>query len=259
MLPAVPPWTQAVEVRWRPEPWFFRRRSEILNGLDEAGLVRAFIWQEREFGVQISDFASFQISHRGALLHLVSPTASREPLAEALDIGLRLLEPRAVGIRGIWLHHLLPLDSDARQAQVAAARQSAAESLGPEVQTLDYALLLDGRSDLLHTSFQVEWGIVGAVEVPDRLTRLASRVGFETTAELVAPLDPDLREVPPTAMLFDWYWSDGPALDEPADSATVVQFWEQVADESERLSNKVLLAHGFGDASDAGAGGVSEG
>ena len=87
------PWTQRVEILWRPELGFFEKRSELLRELEAAGLLSEFQWTVDDVTVRIQPFAGITVGLSGATCLVMSPRADVEQVRAALQIVLEKLSP----------------------------------------------------------------------------------------------------------------------------------------------------------------------
>jgi hypothetical protein len=192
MLRPVTPWTQLVELSWRPELRFFEQRTTLLRELEKASLLTAFQWHEQQIAARIGPYESVTIRVSGITLRLTSPRVGPSRLQQALTMALEQLEPESVTLNRIAVQCLVPIQGDPIEAQRASAvRQVSMQGLTPGVDPLDWAMILDAKCDDLDVAFQVEYGVLRPDEMPARLNRFVGRM-----AEAAAPASPaDMMEL----------------------------------------------------------------
>ena len=113
-------------------------------------------------------------------------------------------------------------------------------------------MLLDGQSKQLKSTFQVEYGIVGASEVMARLNRRVGRVSREGMNSLagtfghLTSIQPSLQravddfDMPASALFLDWLWQFGKNLPDPGASQNVGEIVRAAERESEEDSNRIF-------------------
>ncbi len=239
MLPMMPqPWTQTVRLRWRPELRFFEQRTTLMRQLEDDGILPAFIWQTDWVAIRIGEFEALEVGVTGLTARLMSPRPATTNLERAVEVALKLFKPRDVFLSDIWLQYFLPVQGEAQQAQARTAEALVHEFQG--ARATDWALLIDGFSDRMTCGFQVEYGVVGADEVPMRL----QRVSRPLSNPLEGPdLPPDLREAPTTALFLDWHWGPEHFLRSEDEFEDFRAVWQLTLHETERLSAEVQKRH----------------
>ncbi len=237
MLVSVPPWVQTVKLRWHPVLRFFEERTQLLRELEDVGLLRAFQWEELEIRARLDRYQFLSVAPTGASLQLTSPTADPDVAQTALDLTLHRLQPKDVTMTGLRLMYLVPIETDATDAQAASASKLVPE-LSPEAKGVDWAILLDGESASLGVRFQGEFGILRPEEMPMRLS------GMSSWPAVMAPdeeelADVDLDNLPGCGAFFNWSWDLQDRLaGNPKDE--VVGLWTAAKEESETLTKRLV-------------------
>jgi hypothetical protein len=221
-----------VGLEWRPELSFFERRSEILRMFEEQDQLEAFHWTATDVTVRSGEFEGATVGMTGATCYVNTPDHTgvvREVVGTFLDE----LRPKDVVLRQALFYYLLALGTtDPVEAQSTTALRVAGE-MAPNATPLDWALLLDGRSDRLKATFQVEYGVVGRQEVALRLG------GAGRIAARPSPIPSDSRDAPECALFLAWDWSVDRATAGREEVATV---WDSLIEETNLLSEKVLAS-----------------
>lgn len=238
MLTHVEPWTQSIELAWRPELGFFDDRSALLRKLESLELINQFHWSADEVVVKVQEFATLRVGVDGASIYLASPRASADRVRQALQVALDHVKPKGVVMVLARIRHLVPINSTAREAQ----QLSAASVLGlalSDVRPTDYALMVDGVSDLLKAPFQVEFGVISDEEGAYRFSPGSGRMGGYSE-----PIPPDLEGLPRCAAFFDWSWVvRKPMTEDGFGFESVVTTWDSLAGESARLAAELWERH----------------
>lgn len=225
----VTPWIQVVRFEWRPELEFFEKRRPLLQELEGSGLLRQFSWGADQVIVRVDEHAAVRVAANGATAWLTSPKVGLDRCRAVLTAVWAALKPQNVIVAPSRLRYLAPIANDPREAQ----RQSAGRVVGRrwvEAHPTDWALLVDGLSERVHSTFQVEFGVVRPEEVAVRYSSPGSRVG---PLEMVVP--PDLKDLPKSAVFLDWDWQGHFAV-EGNSMEGVFARWDALLAESERLS-----------------------
>jgi hypothetical protein len=170
-------WTQSLSIRWRPELRFYEQRVAILRSLEERGELRAFRVQENFVDARLFESrVRLSVRQDGLDLYLDRPDADVARAWEAVEIGLSIVKPDRPRFVRASFQHLAPLDMRFEDA-VRRAYGGVLGRLGTEsIEFGDWALLVD-LSMKNGSSGQIEFGIVRGDEVPDRLARIAGRIG----------------------------------------------------------------------------------
>lgn len=222
-------WVQAVALEWRPELRFFETRSEILRELEREDSLEQFGWGVDRVNVKVADYLALSLGVNGAFAWILSPKEEAGRLHRAVDVALGMLEPRDVVFAHARFRHLAEIKTPASQAQ----QQTSSVVLGhswTDARPTDFALLLDGASSRVESRFQVEFGVVSAEEIRFRFSHAASRLG-----PLEPPFEPDLDDVPESAVFLDWIWPGRVEVGREA----VASRWTELLDEANRLSTDI--------------------
>jgi hypothetical protein len=172
-----------------------------------------------------------------------------ERLLQVLSLAIDLLDPADAILDSAKFQYVLPIDRPADQVQ----RQTG-QSMVPELgeRSKDWAMLLDGQSKQLKSTFQVEYGIVGASEVMARLNRRVGRVSREGMNSLagtfghLTSIQPSLQravddfDMPASGLFLDWLWQFGKNLPDPGASQNVGEIVRAAERESEEDSNRIF-------------------
>lgn len=229
------PWTQDVQVLWRPELSFFEKRSALLRQLEEAGLLVQFQFGVDNVSVRIGEFEDFVVGVGGANCRVLSPTADAGRVRLALDMALGALRPRDVVLAGLRIRCFEALEGSSPEALQAATGERLMSDWMPSATAVDWAFLLDGRTGMAPGLFTVEFGVVSEEEAMLRLG--APHLGRVGPAEL--PFQPDTRDLPACSFFFDWSWVASVATNAGTEFAEVATAWDAILNASQKLSEEV--------------------
>lgn len=224
-------WAQSISLWWRPELRFYEERIDILRSLEERGYLRAFRVQENFIDARLFDSRDrLSVRQDGLELHLDRPDADVDRAWEAVEIGLSAVEPRQPRTVVATFQHLTGLDMGFEEA-VARAYGSVFGTLGTDsIKLGDWAVLVDVSMNG-GASGQIEFGIVRADEVPDRLSRAAGRIGSRQAEPRDVPGPEAFEDV---SMFADFWLSDSLVPGEGFGSEAQ-RFWHTARSEAGKL------------------------
>jgi hypothetical protein len=178
------PWTQNIRITWRPELRFYERRIDLLRELEDLGHLRAF--RVTDTGVEARLFDSMHIlavRSNGVMLRFLGPEESHTADAwDTLTRAIAAMEPQSIIEMSAAYQHLAPLTMTFEEA-LAQSYKTFLTQPGGELVLGDWAMLVDvDKVGDVPANGQIEFGIVRAREVPDRLSHRAGRLGEETAA-----------------------------------------------------------------------------
>jgi hypothetical protein len=202
------PWTQHFEVRWPSALTFFEHRYEILRGLEEADLLRAFRTSEERIDVRLGDphhLLAFMAT--GMSLSALRPSADLGRLQTAADLVLDAVNPDRLGSPRALFQWIAPSSgetyNDARSEAVASALGTPATG-----RFTDFAALVDGRIDDPPATYHLDAGVAEAGELPFRLSRAAGQLrGASTGHQGVPPSLWSNESFPEFALFCDSRWT----------------------------------------------------
>jgi hypothetical protein len=227
-------WTQAVELRWRPELGFFEKRSDILRQLELDGLLEAFQWEADAVTVRLGRFAALRLAVNGVSVYRGSPQGNNEQVQRALQRCLDLLTPTDVLFAGTRFQILEAIQGDPVELQGRTGALVAAE-LTPDACPTDWALLMDGTSERAESAFQVEFGVVSRNEAEFRIHSYGGQMKINANPALVQP---DHEELPECAIYLHWYWPVSRRLEE-SPGLEAERVWCLLLEESAVLSERI--------------------
>ena len=206
------PFTQRMNLAWRPALGFFERRYEVLRTLEDDGLLRSFQVRENRISVRLGDPLHVLVfGPESAEVMLLGPDGEFERLMSALETVLRTIRPAGstrIVIGAQWLERLEIPYKDARHA--AASRILGEDG---DITDRDFALLTSGELSEPRVAFDLEIGVVEAAEIPQRLARQAGRIG-KVAPEVPPSLWPT-ESLPDVALFADSTWRPESPINEP--------------------------------------------
>ncbi len=177
----VAPYTQSIELTWRPELRFYERRVSILQSFDDRGMLRAFRFQENFVEARLFESRDLlRVGQGGLELQLSAPSADPGRAWSAVELALSSIEPKQPRNVVASFQHLAPLDLPFGVAIERAYGSILCPLDTPGIHFGDWAVLVDfDMPGHPAASGQVEFGIIRAHEAEERLTRSVSRTGFQ--------------------------------------------------------------------------------
>ncbi len=236
-------WTQSLSLRWRPELRFYEKRVEILRTFEEQGFLRAFRVRESTIDARLfSSRDSLSVRQDGLDLHLRRPDSDLERALEAVEISLSAVSPSQPRSCSGFFQFLSPVDMEFENA-VSRAFGAALGRLGTEsIELSDWAFLID-LSAKDGGAGQMEFGIVLAEEVPERLSAAVGRIQRESPPP---PYVGEPEEFAPVSLFSDFWISRDGAGEAATLSEDVPSFWETARNEADILVSTLEKAL-FGD------------
>ncbi len=228
---------------WRPELGFYEKRFSLLRGFEDRSELQAF--RVREEGVDARLFGgSCQLSVRqsGMALHLLTPNADEGQASAAVQRVLDELHPRPPHRFSSVAAHVLPLELDFESAVAIALRRLFRLPTASSLRFTDWSMLADLGTDEPSTSGQIEFGIVRAGEISERVSRHVGRTAEmdpypRTPAELW-----DALPLPDVALFADstfWRMADDSGSDL---MAALLSFWEHSRAQAGKLVSELHRA-----------------
>ncbi len=198
----VEPWTEVASWQWRPQFDFEERRIPFLREVDQAGVLEAWHLQRDAVGV-IVDEPGCEIFIAQDRLAASTPESRLPDVAmDVLAMVERVFEPVT---SSVWIAHqyVIPL---AREYDVA--RTELGDKLWPGTFSAlggtDFALLFDGVAAASGSQYQIEFGVVLASELADRLARTVGRSAFRGVQ---VPAPERLTHPPDVSLFVDVHWN----------------------------------------------------
>jgi hypothetical protein len=229
---AMGPWTQKVKILWRPELSFFEQRSSVLRRIEQTGLLPQFRWTVDDVSVRIGQFENVTVGVDGATIHIASPRVGPERTREVLGRFLDAMTPRDVLLRTVQVQSLYEIEDPATEIQAHSGKTLVGDAM-PSAIPLDWALLMDGRSNSAPGHFQVEFGVVSRDEAQFRLETAKGR-----TLGPELPFPPDLEELPESAFYLNWDWTPN-VVGVPNPLEEITRAWDTVLSRTDQMSNEV--------------------
>jgi hypothetical protein len=227
------PWTQSLALSWRPALRFYEERIGILRDFDDAQVLRAFKVGENTIDAQLfGGECRISVSQSGATLQLLSPQADLKGGSDALAAVVAALSLSEIRSLTVGLQYVEPIELPFREAVDRGHEQVFGAKLGAELRLGDWAVLQDLHlGDHDERDGGVEFGIVQASEVPQRLARIQGRA----QGEHLSPGVWSQATFPPVALFADSFWS---LREHPMDGelmSSVAGFWETVREKTGSL------------------------
>jgi hypothetical protein len=211
------PWTPTLHLSWRPALTFYEKGVEILRCLDERGVLRAFRVGDDRVDARLLDANhELTVRHNGLTLDLFGVDADVDSAWECVVAALQKLElDKATAMAKF--QHMVPLGIPFDEAVAVGSRRFL--SLPSTVKVADWALLINPDP-----GSSVEFGIVGAHEAIDRLTRRAGRMRMGQDASNASRWAN--TAFPDVALFADSFW-DGPQVE---GEQAVRAYWNSARD-----------------------------
>jgi hypothetical protein len=201
----VPPWTQALSIRWGPALRFYEQRIAILRDFEDQGVLKAFVVSEDRIAARLLDPGHrFSIGREGLRLSLAGMNADFESVWPFVSAAVDHLVPLRTRGMTVDMQHLIELEKPFRDAVMAAQASLCAVPPIGELSYEDFALLLDLQGPMA-TRGQVELGIIRADEAPTRLSRSIGRLEGGSPGE--TKVNWAGTEFPAVALFVDSTWS----------------------------------------------------
>jgi hypothetical protein len=202
-MPAREPWSQAIEVNWQPCLDYFERHVQLLRHLKDQRILRQFRVSTDEFEARLTDGRTLTVGVAG--LKVIEPGgAFSDPGGLKLLAGvLDSLRPKVTAAR-TWMVFVGALDWPLEKAAAfELAARAFCGNLAAEMGMSDISVLADGTADDIDMTYQIEFGVVDATEIPMRASRrYGNRINAPTSPEL-----PPGREYPNLAIFADSIWA----------------------------------------------------
>ena len=193
------PWTERIALAWRSSIRFFKHRYDILERLEEEGLLWGFRVEEEEISVRLGDpshLLTFTPTY--ATGGVLRPDGDPGRLRLAMELVLESIEPgQLVGSR-FDFQWLIAAEGEYDEVRAAAAAAFLAEAPGA---VTDLAAWLDGELDD-GKPYVLECGVVEADEVPPRLARTTGRFRAARSEDIPPSLWP-VEDLPAVAFFCD--------------------------------------------------------
>lgn len=231
----VAPRTQSVMFEWRPELSFYEKRFEILRHLEEERSMWAFRTGENFAEARLIDqWHQLSIRQDRATMHLLSLAPYADETWKALSYAVDTIEPRYPSAMAVSFQYLAPLDLTFDVAVARGYRRVLARVEADGIRGADWAVLMDLELEGWPGAIgQTEFGIVEAVEVPRRLSRVAGRTNLAEAATIPPNLW-ETEEFPPVALFADVTFRT-PVESRLAGLADLRTFWESARDRAGNL------------------------
>lgn len=231
------PWTETVHLLWPPELTFYEVRLTILRTLADQKLLIAYrATEQEEVGALVGDGEDELVVTPSSLSLTVSSVhRDRRSVYAALVAVLSNVRP-SVAEMMFQFQFVEPIETERSSTDMASvATRNLLSDLGTNVGGTDFALLMDGY---FGSPYQVEFGIVGDNEIPDRISRAVGRM--RPDKEGPRPKAWEEREVPSVAFFADLKWLDWPIPNGGVTSEGVLQAWDECIHISSDLVHKLV-------------------
>jgi hypothetical protein len=235
-------WNRTMSLEWTPSLRFYERKIQLLQGMERRGLLAAYAVQEGLVGLLVGDRAmELIVTSRSCSLRLSGSTFDRDRLFEAIGMILRTVEPMAIRATSYSSQHLAAL-SDSYEEGKSRFIESFFDGRSSNIGLDDMAVLVDGQDPEHETSYQVEFGVVSADEIPDRLNRHAGRMEAQ---ESLSPYDWSTSGFPAVALFVDSSWELNERANGSDGSVLMKRLLEEAEGRADRLANGLWNSLGF--------------
>ncbi len=227
------PWTQRIEVNWRPELRFYETRIGILRQLENQGILQAF--RVRDHAIDGRLFGGdhvLTIKQNGISLQLLRPQAEAAAGWDAVALAVEQINPTQATSITLSLQYVVGLEGDFPTLVARGQEQLLSVPLAGDVAGQDWALLLDLKLEgETESNGQVEFGITANAELPSRLARLVGKMAERTD------IDPEHwkpAEFPSVSLFVDSKWASSvDNVDDPLNNAWA--YWDSVRQQTNSL------------------------
>jgi hypothetical protein len=228
VTPPVRPWTQILEINWRPELRVIERRTELIRVFEDSHKLSSFRVNERDAAMRFISGEQVSLAIDGVDIALRERT---EDSLTALEVIFRTVRPQVSMVRA-WFTHLVPVDADYDHVRLVSGAHFFPWWPG---KLRDWSVLVDSAGTAAGIDYQCEVGLVASHEIPARVSRSVGRVD---SAPARLTNEPDNRPLPPVALFMDSHWVRG--LDRPAEPyQAVVEFIDIATTEANFLATRL--------------------
>ncbi len=163
------PWTQTLELTWRPALTFYEERMAILRCLDDRKVLRAFKVDPNRIDARlIKPGHELQVRHNGLVLELLGQDADLELAWACVVAALDLIKPTNTTVSARY-QHIIELDGPFDQTVRVARDRVLSMPDQPEIEDWAVLMTFTGPST-------VEFGVIRDDEAIPRLTRSVGRM-----------------------------------------------------------------------------------
>jgi hypothetical protein len=236
-------WTQQVEVTWPACLSFYDEKLNLLHQFESEGILRAFRNRDTNIGAMLGD-PDHHIAVRSDQMNIrmLSSGADLERMESAASSVFSALEPDSVAEVSVSLQYLTPLDGEFQSLTGDSANRLLGLTDEGGMGGWDWAVLLNGEGTDPDSIFQVEFGVVQAEEIPERLARVHGQIeGLDTS---IPSSHWEGQEFPPVAMFAEWQWATEPS-DEAAPLDTFLACWARAREDAASLLKTVGVTSGL--------------
>ncbi|WP_350279679.1 hypothetical protein [Kribbella sp. HUAS MG21] len=163
-------WTAVYRYRWTPIMTFTRRRLQLLDWYEQHVEPVAFVENPEQIGIaMLSPLLRVRVDRNSMIVSTAEPDLPIDALARAIDGVFEVMEPNGAVIdlvNSVWTSALQGQSYNEARARFGA-RLAAAGATPAGLRPTDASALMDFQS--LDWKGQVEWGVVSARELADRI------------------------------------------------------------------------------------------
>jgi hypothetical protein len=191
------PWTQLLEIRWRPALTFYEKRTELRRCLADDKLLEAFRVDTDHVDARLTKPGhALRVRQDGLILEILGQGADADLGWSCVVAALERIKPENM-IVGSRYQHLEELDAPFEVVVKAARDRFLVSPDGEEIE--DWALVVN-----LPRSATAELGIIREVEAIPRLTRSVG--GMSSARVQDAPSFWHGVQFPGAALFVDSHW-----------------------------------------------------
>ncbi len=184
--------------QWRPDYSFEDRRGSFLRELDGRELLSAWRLEGRAVGALLNDKEAEVSATREYAVCSTRMTRLPDSAWQAVEVLGQVFDPDT-NYAQLAHQYIVPLNMSYDEARVQLGARlwpSGFQALGGT----DFALLFDGRSAIGDRNYKIEFGVVEAQELPDRLLHRRGRGPLALAG--VEHLPPASIDNPPDVSVF---------------------------------------------------------
>jgi hypothetical protein len=233
-------WTQSITAQWPPCLSFYDKKLELLHGFQDEGVLLAFKNQDGEIGALLGDRDhQIEVEPNRLSMRILQKGGDIRRIERAARSVVTAIAPPRVAKLSVSLQYVAPLSQDYDEARVESSQAflglgepSDLRLSDSALRIWDWAVLLEGENDRDEASFQMEFGIVDAEELPERLAREVGQIELEGS-------HPDAdhwenEKLPEVALFADCEWTGKmPERLPPFDG--IMSLWSHAIEDAEHL------------------------
>lgn len=233
-------WTRTIVLRWRPNVEFYAGRTAILRALEDSGQLDGFNVTEDRIAAQVGPSSFLEVGAAAAVMIVKGPLVTVDDARSSLEAVWMILAPRDLHVARMHFQTLVPIVGEDGGAAQARTGSNILGRLFSGATVDDWSALVDGHS-ASSGPFQVEVGIVGITEIPQRLDRSVGRIA-RSEMPMLPQTDWDGFDLPEAAFFADWNWFAGWHVRQESPVDGLIDLWTSVQAESESMADGMYEA-----------------